>query len=100
MLSTYLVCTTCESLFSPKFKACPVCGTLVKSVAERHVYRILPHAVCDNCGSLVPELADVCPFCEVTMNPQIKREIVEQPVELEIIDIAEESIGRNQPVFG
>ena len=100
MLFTYLVCPTCESLFSPELKACPVCGSAVKTETERNVYRVLPHEVCSNCGNLVSKSADVCPFCEVPMNPQIKREIVEQPVELEIIDIAEESIGRNQPVLG
>ena len=93
MLFTYLVCPNCESLLSPELKTCPVCGTAVEAGTERHVYRILPHIVCSNCGNLVSKSADVCPFCEVKMNPQIKREIVEQPVELEIIDIDKKNIN-------
>ena len=80
MLSTYLICPTCESLFLTKLKTCPVCGTAMEAGTERNV-------VCNNCGNLVSKSANVCPFCEVPMNPHTKREIVEQPVELEIIGI-------------
>lgn len=85
MLFTYLVCMTCESLFSPELKACPVCGMAVDAGIECRVFRILPHVVCGNCGSLVSAKVCFCPFCEASLNRRVKREIVEQPVELEII---------------
>jgi RNA polymerase subunit RPABC4/transcription elongation factor Spt4 len=85
MLFTYMVCTTCESLFSPELKACPVCGTAVEAETERHVYRILPHVVCNNCGTLVTKEANACPFCETPINQSDIHKIVEQPVELEIL---------------
>lgn len=85
MLFTYLVCMTCESLFSPELKACPVCGMAVDAEKECRVFRILPHVVCGNCGSLVSAKACFCPICETLMNHRVRCEIVEQPVELEII---------------
>lgn len=90
MLSTYLICPTCESLFSPKFKACPVCGTSVEAGIECHVYRILPHAVCNNCGYLIADLTGICPACDAAMDSHSMRKIVEMPVELEIVGIASE----------
>lgn len=82
MLSTYLVCTTCESLFSPELKACPICGTLVGAGTECRVFRVLPHVVCSNCGTLVSKETNACPFCETPINQSDIHEIVEQPVEL------------------
>lgn len=99
MPSTYLICPTCESLSSPEFKTCPVCGSLVDVEGEHRIFRILPHTVCGNCGNLVSESADVCPFCEVPMDSHSKQKFVEQPVELEIIGIAKETIGRNRHIF-
>ncbi|MBR1515110.1 MAG: zinc ribbon domain-containing protein [Bacteroidales bacterium] len=87
MLSNYLICPTCESLFSPEFNACPICGAAIDTDAEHRVFRILPHVVCGNCGNLVPESADICPFCEAPMDSHAKREIVEQPVGLEIVGV-------------
>lgn len=87
MLFTYLICPNCESLFSHEFKACPVCGSIVDAEVEHRIFRVLPHVVCDNCGGLVPELVDVCPFCDAPMDSFAKCEIVEQPVELEIVGI-------------
>lgn len=85
MLFTYLVCMTCESLFSPELKACPVCGMAVDAGIECRVFRILPHVVCGNCGILVTKEANACPFCETPINQSDIHKIVEQPVELEII---------------
>lgn len=83
MLFTYLVCMTCESLFSPELKACPVCGMAVDAGIECRVFRILPHVVCGNCGILVTKEANACPFCETSINQSDIHIIVEQPVELE-----------------
>ncbi len=85
MLSTYLICPACESLFSLELKACPVCGQSVRAGMKRHVYRILPHVVCGNCGGLVPESANVCPFCEAPINHNTTSKTVEVPIELEIV---------------
>ena len=82
MLSTYLVCTTCKSLFSPKLRVCPVCGTEVEAGIECRVFRILPHVVCSNCGTLVSKETNACPFCETPINQSDIHKIVEQPVEL------------------
>jgi len=82
MLSTYLVCTTCKSLFSPKLRVCPVCGTEVEAGIGCRGFRILPHVVCSNCGTLVTKEANACPFCESPINQRDIHEIVEQPVEL------------------
>ena len=83
MLSTYLVCTTCKSIFSPKLRVCPVCGTEVEAGTECRVFRILPHVVCSNCGTLVSKETNACPFCETPINQSDIHKIVEQPVELE-----------------
>ncbi len=88
MLSTYLFCTTCKSLFSPKLRACPVCGMLVDAGTECRVFRILPHAICSNCGYLTSDLTGACPVCDAPLDSHVMREIVETPVELEIVGIA------------
>lgn len=74
---------TCESLFSPELKACPVCGMAVDAGIECRVFRILPHVVCGNCGILVTKEANACSFCETPINQSDIHKIVEQPVELE-----------------
>jgi RNA polymerase subunit RPABC4/transcription elongation factor Spt4 len=100
MLSSYLICTTCESLFSPEFKACPVCGTLVDIGTGCRIFRILPHMVCSNCGYLIADFTDSCPVCNTPLGSHNMRKIVKVPVELEIVGINGKSIGRNQPDFG
>ncbi len=89
-LSTYNICQNCQSLLSPHYEVCPICGQSVEAGTERHVYRILPHAVCDNCGYLTANLTGPCPVCDAVMDSHSKRKIVEVPVELEIVGIASE----------
>ena len=88
-LHLYIVCNTCESLFSPEKEVCSVCGQAVEIGAKPRAFRVLPHVVCGNCGSLVSAKACFCPFCETSMNRRVKCEIVEQPVELEIIGLCD-----------
>jgi RNA polymerase subunit RPABC4/transcription elongation factor Spt4 len=84
-LHHFIICKTCESLFSPKKEVCPVCSQAVEIGAKPRAFRILPHVVCGNCGSLVSAKACFCPICETLMNHRVRCKIVEQPVELEII---------------
>lgn len=100
MLFTYLICPNCESLFSPEFKACPVCGSKVDAEVEHRVFRVLPHVVCSNCGYLIADFTDSCPVCNTPLGSHNMRKIVKVPVELEIVGINGKSIGRNRPVFG
>lgn len=99
MLSTYLVCTTCKSLFSPKLRVCPVCGTEVEAGIGCRVFRILLHVVCSNCGYLIADPTDSCPVCNTPLGSHNMRKIVQVPVELEIVGINGKSIRRNRPVF-
>lgn len=99
-MTSFVVCKSCNSLFSPNQKVCPVCEKKVKTRTKCRVFRVSPYAVCSNCGSLLTDIIASCPICEATMDSCTKREIVEQPVELEIIGIAEETIGQNRSVFG
>lgn len=84
-LHLYINCNTCESLVLSGENVCPVCGQAIEIGAKPRAFRILPHVVCGNCGSLVSAKVCSCPFCEASLNRRVKREIVEQPVELEII---------------
>ena len=93
MLSTYLVCTTCESLISPEKNVCPVCGRAVESGAKPCVFRVLPYVVCSSCGSLMSPNAHLCAVCETPMNHSAKHRIVEQPVELGIVGVKGAATG-------
>lgn len=86
-LHIYRICQTCESLLSPDIETCPVCGSSVEANSTLRTFQVLRHRVCNNCKSLAPDDADFCPFCETPLSPLDKNEILEQPEELEILDI-------------
>lgn len=89
MLHSYIICNTCECLVLLEEKVCPVCGQAIETGIKPRVFRVLPHVVCGNCGSLVLGNTCFCPICESAINRRVKREIVEQPVELEIIGVCD-----------
>ena len=87
MLSTYLVCTTCESLFSPKLTVCPICGMAVDAGTGCRASRILPHVVCGNCGYFYTRLCWYLSHVQQVWSHSTISKIMEQPVKLKIIGI-------------
>ena len=82
MIVRYILCKKCQSLYSPDYKACPVCGKKKNASAQPKPYKIATHVVCDNCGFMFPDDMDNCPACDTPVdsdNEQIEYDIIEQP---------------------
>ena len=64
------------------------CCQKKKSGMKRRVFRVLPHVVCSNCGGyLISAHAHSCPACEIPIDYRGRREMVMQPVKLEVVGV-------------
>lgn len=76
----YIECGKCESLYSPNYDSCPVCGEQKKAGSKLNLYNIVPHVICSSCGFSFPDDRNDCPVCGTPVDPDNKK-LEEQPIE-------------------